>query len=126
MGLKEFKAANVNDLKDGEMKAVSIGGGKDILLTRIDANYYTIGAHCTHYGGPLVEGVLNKGIVMCPWHHACFDAKTGDLYNPPARDSRRAVVRAVRRGITPLPRRSSQWSPILPLWRRASGVRPRR
>ncbi len=87
MSLKEFKAAKVKDLKDGEMKAVSVGDGKEILLIRIDGNYFALGAHCTHYGGPLAEGVLCNGIIMCPWHHACFDAKTGDMYNPPARDS---------------------------------------
>jgi len=87
MSLKEFKAAKVKDLKDGEMKAVSAGEGKEILLTRIDGNYFALGAHCTHYGGPLAEGVLCNGVIMCPWHHACFDAKTGDMYDPPARDS---------------------------------------
>src|SRR4030067_2841 len=87
MSLKEFNAAKVSDLKDGEMKAISIGDGKEILLTRLDGNYFALGAHCTHYGGPLAAGVLHNGVIMCPWHHACFDAKTGDMYNPPARDS---------------------------------------
>jgi NADPH-dependent 2,4-dienoyl-CoA reductase/sulfur reductase-like enzyme/nitrite reductase/ring-hydroxylating ferredoxin subunit len=87
MSLKEFKAAKINDLEDGEMKAVSAGDGKEILLTRIDGNYFAFGAHCTHYGGPLAEGILCNGIIMCPWHHACFDAKTGDMNNPPAMDS---------------------------------------
>jgi NADPH-dependent 2,4-dienoyl-CoA reductase/sulfur reductase-like enzyme/nitrite reductase/ring-hydroxylating ferredoxin subunit len=87
MSLKEFKAAKLNDLKDGEMKSVSVGDDKEILLTRIEGKYYALGAHCTHYGGPLAEGVLYNGVIMCPWHHACFDAKTGDLQDPPARDS---------------------------------------
>ncbi|HSP86631.1 MAG TPA: FAD-dependent oxidoreductase [Ignavibacteriaceae bacterium] len=87
MSLKEFKVAKVNDLKNGEMKAVSIRKDEEILLTKIDGNYFALGAKCTHYSGPLAEGVLNNGIIMCPWHHACFDAKTGDMYNPPARDS---------------------------------------
>src|SRR3990172_4536128 len=87
MSLKEIKAAKVNDLKDGDMKAVSVGDGKEILLTRIKDSYNALGANCTHYGAPLSEGVLRDGVIMCPWHHACFDAKTGDMYNPPARDS---------------------------------------
>ncbi|HEX9739450.1 MAG TPA: FAD-dependent oxidoreductase [Ignavibacteriaceae bacterium] len=87
MNLKEFKAAKVNDLKDEEMKAVPVGDGKEILLTRIEGKYFALGAHCTHYGGPLAEGILHDGVIMCPWHHACFDAKTGDMKEPPARDS---------------------------------------
>jgi NADPH-dependent 2,4-dienoyl-CoA reductase/sulfur reductase-like enzyme/nitrite reductase/ring-hydroxylating ferredoxin subunit len=87
MSLQEFKAAKVNDLKDGEMKVVSVGKDKEVLLTKIDGNYSALGANCTHYGAPLTEGVLCNGIIMCPWHHTCFDAKTGNLLDPPARDS---------------------------------------
>ncbi len=87
MSLKEFKAAKVNDLKNGEMKSVSIGDEKEILLTKVDDKYFALGAHCTHYGAPLKDGVIHNGIIMCPWHHACFDAKTGDMFDPPARDS---------------------------------------
>ena len=84
MNLIEFKAAKVNDFADGEMKAVPVGDGKEILLTRIEGKYFALGAHCTHYGGPLAEGILHDGVIMCPWHHACFDAKTGDMKEPPA------------------------------------------
>lgn len=87
MSIKEFKASKVDDLKNGEMKQVSVGDGNEILLTRIDNKYYALGAHCTHYSAPLAEGVLHYGIIMCPWHHACFNAKTGDMMEPPARDS---------------------------------------
>src|SRR5690606_11394147 len=44
-------------------------------------------ARCTHYGAPLVEGALVDGKVICPWHHACFDARSGNLMEPPAFDS---------------------------------------
>jgi apoptosis-inducing factor 3 len=87
MNLNEIEVAKVNDLKDGEMKSVSVGEGKEILLTKINGNYNALGANCTHYSAPLADGVLCNGIIMCPWHHACFDAKTGNLLDPPARDS---------------------------------------
>ena len=87
MGLNEIKVAKVNDLKNGEMKAVSVGEGKEILLTKVDGSYNALGANCTHYSGPLAEGILCNGVIMCPLHHACFDAKTGNLLDPPARDS---------------------------------------
>jgi NADPH-dependent 2,4-dienoyl-CoA reductase/sulfur reductase-like enzyme/nitrite reductase/ring-hydroxylating ferredoxin subunit len=72
-------------LKDGEMKRVEIDG-KGILLARQDGQYYAIGADCSHYGGPLNEGVLMDHTVMCPWHHACFDIRNGRRMEPPALD----------------------------------------
>jgi len=87
MNFREVKAAKINELNDGEMKSVPLGDGKEVLLTRINGNYNALGANCTHYGAPLADGVICKGVIMCPWHHACFDAVTGNLLEPPARDS---------------------------------------
>ena len=89
MNLKEIFVARTNDLNDGEMKSFPIEDGNEILLTKIDGQFYAMGVHCTHYGASLVEGVLCNGVIICPWHHACFNAKTGDLLEPPARDSLR-------------------------------------
>jgi NADPH-dependent 2,4-dienoyl-CoA reductase/sulfur reductase-like enzyme/nitrite reductase/ring-hydroxylating ferredoxin subunit len=86
MNMKKIKIGNSDILKDGEMKAVEIGG-ENILLSRIDGKFYGTAAFCTHYGASLEEGVLSGERIVCPWHHACFHAKTGDLQEPPARDA---------------------------------------
>ena len=86
MNHREFAVAKLSDLKDGEMKQVE-AGGTEILLARIADTFYAVGAHCTHYGAPLVDGALTGERVICPWHHACFDLKTGDLEEPPAFDA---------------------------------------
>ena len=83
---KEITIAKTGELKDGEMRQVS-AGGTDILLARVGGKYHAVGAHCTHYGAPLVEGALCGERVVCPWHHACFNVATGDLEEPPALDA---------------------------------------
>jgi NADPH-dependent 2,4-dienoyl-CoA reductase/sulfur reductase-like enzyme/nitrite reductase/ring-hydroxylating ferredoxin subunit len=86
MAHKEITVATTGEFKDGDMKQVS-ADGTDILLARVNGEYHAVGAHCTHYGAPLVEGVLNGERIVCPWHHACFNVTTGDLEEPPALDA---------------------------------------
>ena len=59
-------------------------GDEAVLLLRQGAEVFAIGAECTHYHGPLAEGVVTDGVVRCPWHHACFDVRTGEALHAPA------------------------------------------
>jgi apoptosis-inducing factor 3 len=86
MNHQDVTVAKISELADGEMKQVS-AEGKEILLARVNGNFHAVGAHCTHYGAPLVEGVLSGDRIVCPWHHACFNATNGDLQEPPAFDA---------------------------------------
>jgi NADPH-dependent 2,4-dienoyl-CoA reductase/sulfur reductase-like enzyme/nitrite reductase/ring-hydroxylating ferredoxin subunit len=86
MWSKEVHVANTSDLRDGEMKEVSVGETR-ILLARVDDKFHAVSATCPHYGGPLAEGVLCGARVMCPWHHAAFNIVKGDLEEPPALDA---------------------------------------
>jgi NADPH-dependent 2,4-dienoyl-CoA reductase/sulfur reductase-like enzyme/nitrite reductase/ring-hydroxylating ferredoxin subunit len=86
MGMKELFLAKVNQLKNGEMKSIKVDD-TEILLSRVQDKFYAVGAYCTHYGAPLEDGVLSGDRIICPWHHACFNANTGDLLEPPARDA---------------------------------------
>ena len=55
-----------------------------MLLARHGDDYVAISAKCTHYGGPLAEGVIAGEEVRCPWHHACFSLRTGEALRAPA------------------------------------------
>jgi len=58
--------------------------GEDVLIIRRGDEVFAIGAHCTHYNGPLAEGLLDGDEIHCPWHHACFDIRTGEALRAPA------------------------------------------
>ena len=81
-----FQVAQQSDLQDGELKAVK-AGDTDLLLVRTGSHIAAFQANCPHKGAPLAQGVLNGSRLMCPWHHACFSAQTGDLLEPPSLDA---------------------------------------
>jgi NADPH-dependent 2,4-dienoyl-CoA reductase/sulfur reductase-like enzyme/nitrite reductase/ring-hydroxylating ferredoxin subunit len=72
-----------SELADGGMVAGHVGDD-EVLLVRHGGTVSAIAAHCTHYHGPLADGLVVGNTIRCPWHHACFDLSTGEALAAPA------------------------------------------
>jgi nitrite reductase/ring-hydroxylating ferredoxin subunit len=59
-------------------------GDDAVMLARRGQEFLAVGATCTHYSGPLAEGLIVDDTVRCPWHHACFSLRTGEALHAPA------------------------------------------
>ena len=95
----EFRTAvNVAELQPGQLRRVEVDGTQ-ICLANVDGAIYAVAARCSHAGGPLAEGALDRKIITCPWHGAMFDVTSGEVAGPPADDSVAAYDVEVEDGV---------------------------
>jgi NADPH-dependent 2,4-dienoyl-CoA reductase/sulfur reductase-like enzyme/nitrite reductase/ring-hydroxylating ferredoxin subunit len=72
-----------SDLADGAMLTGHVGDD-EVLLVSHGGRISAISAHCTHYHGPLADGLVVGDTIRCPWHHACFALDSGEALAAPA------------------------------------------
>ncbi|HXI20985.1 MAG TPA: Rieske 2Fe-2S domain-containing protein, partial [Gemmatimonadales bacterium] len=73
----------LRDLADG-VPLLGHAQGEAVLLVRRGGAIHAVGATCTHYSGPLAEGLVVGDTIRCPWHHACFSLRSGAALAAPA------------------------------------------
>jgi nitrite reductase (NADH) small subunit len=57
--------------------------GRALCVANVDGVVSVLDGTCPHEGGPLGEGIIEDGKVVCPWHGYAFDARTGATNNDP-------------------------------------------
>lgn len=71
------KAAEPGELADGEVKQV-VAAGRTIALARVGSRYAALDDRCPHAGGPLSQGTIENGLLVCPWHGREYDLASGE------------------------------------------------
>lgn len=71
------KAIKESDVPEGQVRKATLGK-REVAVIRKGGKFYCLDGVCTHEGGPLGEGSLNDGQLVCPWHEGRFDIATGE------------------------------------------------
>jgi len=77
------KACSVTDVSEDVAKKVDIEGFPSIAIFKIGEKFHAIADLCTHGAASLSEGIVENGIVECPFHSGTFDIKTGQALTFP-------------------------------------------
>lgn len=52
-------------------------GNKEVCIANINGTYSAMDNICLHQGGPIGQGTIEGGKVVCPWHGWAYDPQTG-------------------------------------------------
>ena len=69
--MMEYSAGSIQDFPDPGARVV-VAGRREIAVFRVEGRLYALDNHCAHLGGPLAEGLIEGGCVVCPWHEWCY------------------------------------------------------
>src|ERR1700751_510047 len=117
------QGASPADFTDG--KLLGHVGEEQVLLVQQGAEIFAIDAFCSHYHGPLAEGLVVADTIRCPWHHACFSLRSGEAARPPAL-SALAVWQIEREGDRIFVRRKREAAKETPASATRGGAVPRK
>ncbi len=77
----------LDDLTDGTMQRRLLGGDNDdvpLMALRQGDTVTVLADRCSHLSGPLHEGEVSDGCVVCPWHGSTFRLADGSVRRGPA------------------------------------------
>ncbi|MYS24242.1 Ferredoxin subunit of nitrite reductase or a ring-hydroxylating dioxygenase [Streptomyces sp. DvalAA-14] len=100
------------DLAEGASRKAA-AGNTAVLLHRRAGQVYALSATCTHMGGPLAEGQVKDGCVICPWHGSTFDLADGHVVRGPATSPEPGYETRVREGMIEVRAADSGRGPVV-------------
>lgn len=71
------RAAGLDEIPDGGIKTCNLAG-RVVAVIRAGDRYGALDNRCPHMGGPLGEGMVEYGLVICPWHGRGYDPFSGE------------------------------------------------
>jgi len=92
MELSWHELGATDDLPEGELRGVRVGGRK-LCIGRSTDGYFAVDDECPHAAGSLSEGMIDGGEVICPLHAYAFDTGTGECPDDPSCNIRAYPVR---------------------------------
>lgn len=76
------KVGSLSDLPENSVREVTVG--EDVYaICNIEGSIHALSGYCLHQGGPLGQGNIVDGRVVCPWHAWEFDVRTGENVDDP-------------------------------------------
>lgn len=72
----KVRVCGVDELSEGSSRLVSLRG-RQLAVFRVNGKILAIDAECPHEGGPLQDGMIEQGCIVCPWHNYRFDLTSG-------------------------------------------------
>jgi nitrite reductase/ring-hydroxylating ferredoxin subunit len=91
------QVAPADALPDGELLGV-MADGMPVVIANVDGELYALKDQCSHEEYPLSDGELEGPDVVCIYHGARFDVRTGARKTLPAIRPVRAFPVEVREG----------------------------
>lgn len=81
------KAASLDELPEGTPVGVTLPGGAEVCLVRLNGAVYALENRCTHAEFPMSEGeMVDDHVIECGLHGAQFDVRTGKVLELPAEE----------------------------------------
>jgi nitrite reductase (NADH) small subunit len=75
---EQYNLGSVEQIPPGEGRNFEAGGRRVAVFRQRDGRVFATQAACPHRGGPLCDGLVGDGVLVCPLHERRFDLATGD------------------------------------------------